>query len=349
MVKAKKNMSSVAESLGVSRSTVSLVLNGREREARINHDTAERIRNYCREVGYQPNIHSRRMQSKIVRNIMVCVAPDICAPDSENVFSDSNFSGILGGVVTAAARHDVKTSLCLCNFNAPDTRELVFNSFHSREIDGMIYYGMDIPASWSEGIIAEKFNIVGVNSNPVAGISNVDADNYGGTMNMVTEFLLKRGRRNFVYIGGTALSVVSHERYRGFIDALGAYNIRFDEANYIKGDFIEDTAASRLREYLDTASVIPDAVVCANDRMAIGAVRSLLNRGLRVPEDVAVCGSEGIELVDYVNPTIATWNQHSKKIGQRAFELLWDKVNGKEVKNAVVEASLKSGRSIPQE
>ena len=111
-------MSAVAESLGVSRCTVSLVLNGRDREARIRPETAERIREYCREIGYQPNIHSRRMQSRIVHNIMVCVAPFICSPDRENVFSDGNFSSILGGIVTSAAELDVKVSLCLCNFNA---------------------------------------------------------------------------------------------------------------------------------------------------------------------------------------------------------------------------------------
>ena len=153
MVKPKKSMSTVAKALGVSRCTVSLVLNGREKEARISPDTAERIRKFCSEIGYQPNIHSRRMQSNIVRNIMVCVDSKICAPDSDNLFSDGNFSGILGGIVQAATKEDVKTTLSTWHFSTPDTREFVFNCFRSREIDGLIFYGMDMPDSWSPTII----------------------------------------------------------------------------------------------------------------------------------------------------------------------------------------------------
>ena len=347
MEKSRKSMSAVADTLGVSRCTVSLVLNGRDREARISPDTAQRIKDYCREIGYQPNIHSRRMQSEIVRNIMVCVAPHIYSPDWENVFSDGSFSGIFGGVVTAAAEQNVKASLSLCNFGSPETKDQVFNSFLSREIDGMIFYGMDIPGSWSQEIIENRFNIVGVNSNPVAGINTVVADNYGGTRQMVTEFLLKRGKRNFIYIGGTALSLVNHERYRGFVDALGAYKIVFNEAKYLKCDFMEEVAMEKMQEYIDTHSELPDAVVCANDRMAIGVMKSLFANGIRIPEDVAVCGSEGIELAYYVSPTLATWDQHPKELGRRAFELLWSKVNGKDAQNQVVDFSLCDGNSVP--
>ena len=348
MVKAKKNMCIVAQHLGVSRSTVSLVLNGREREARISTETAERIRNYCREVGYLPNIHSRRMQSKIVRNIMVCVASSICSPDTDNVFSDGIFYNILGGVTTAAAKQQVTTTICITNFNRPETRETVFNRFRSREIDGMIFYGMDIPESWTQDIIDEKFNIVGINSNPAAGIHNVDADNYGGTRSMVTEFLLKRGCKSFLFFGGTALSLVSRERYRGFVDALGAYGIYFSEKDYIKADFMEDTAQKLAQEYIDSGAVLPDAIVCANDRMAIGVVKTLLANGVKIPDDVAVCGSEGIELARYTVPPIATFDQHSKEMGKCAFELLWDKINGKEVENIVVDVNLVPGGTAPE-
>ena len=347
MEKSKKSMTAVADALGVSRCTVSLVLSGRDREARIKPETAERIRDYCRKVGYQPNIHSRRMQSKIVRNIMVCVAPYICSPDRENVFSDGNFSGILGGIVTAAAAQNVNVSLSLCHFNQPETRDIVFNSFLSREVDGMIFYGMDIPENWLPDIVNEKFHIVGVHSNPAVGINNVDADNYRATRLMVTEFMLKRGRRRFVYVGGTALSPVNRERYRGFVDALGAYNIVFSEDKYIKSDFMEDVAAAKINDYIKNCPEMPDAIVCANDRMAIGVLKALLANGIRVPEDVAVCGSEGVELSRYVNPTLATWDQRSKEMGRAAFELLWHKVNGKEVENIVVEAELCEGTSIP--
>lgn len=341
-------MSTVAKALGVSRCTVSLVLNGREKEARISPDTAERIRKFCREIGYQPNIHSRRMQSNIVRNIMVCVDSKICAPDSDNLFSDGNFSGILGGIVQAATKEDVKTTLSTWHFSTPDTREFVFNSFRSREIDGLIFYGMDMPDSWSPTIIEEKFHIVGIHSNPIPGIHTVDANNYHGSYRMVTEFLLKRNCRSFIYIGGTALSLVNRERYKGFTDALTSYGISFSESDYIKADFMENTAACKIQEFIDSRRPLPDAVVCANDRMAIGVVKTLLANGIKVPDDVAVCGSEGIELTRYVYPTIATFDQHPTEIGKKAFELLWNKINGKEVQNVIVEESLLPGESIPQ-
>ncbi len=348
MVKPKKSMSTIAESLGVSRCTVSLVLNGREREARISSDTAERIRKFCRDIGYQPNIHSRRMQSSIVRNIMVCVDPLIGAPDKDNLFSDGNFSGILGGIVTAATNEDVKTTICTWHFSQPDTQELVFNSFRSREIDGLIFYGMDMPDSWSQAVIDENFHIVGIHSNPVAGIHTVDANNYHASRQMVIEFLLKRNCRKFLYVGGTALSLVSRERFRGFTDALASYGIAFLEKNYIKADFMENIASAKLQEFIDSRQPLPDAIVCANDRMAIGVMNTLVKNGIRVPEDVAVCGSEGIELTRYVHPTIATFDQHSKEIGRKAFELLWNKINGRDVQNIVVDYELVPGESIPQ-
>ena len=104
----------------------------------------------------------------------------------------------------------------------------------------------------------------------------------------------------------------------------------------------------KMQEYIDTHCELPDAVVCANDRMAIGVMKTLLANGIRVPEDVAVCGSEGIELAYYVSPTLATWDQHPKELGRRAFELLWRKVNGKEAENQMVDFSLRDGNSVPE-
>ena len=348
MVKTKKSMSTVAKSLGVSRCTVSLVLNGRAREARISTDTAERIRKFCSEIGYQPNIHSRRMQSNIVRNIMVCVDPQICAPDRDNLFSDDIFSNILGGIITAATNEDVKTTLSTWNFSASATRELVFNSFRSKEIDGLIYYGMDIPHSWSKTIIEENFHIVGIHSNPIDGINTVDANNYHASRRMVTEFLLKRNRSNFMYISGPASNPVNMARFQGFTDALDSFGISFNKIYLLEANFMEDTASMKMQEFIDSQHPLPDAIVCANDRMAIGTVKTLLKNGIRVPEDIAVCGSEGIELSRYVHPTIATFDQHSKEIGKKAFELLWNKINGKAVQNIIIEDELVPGESIPQ-
>ncbi|HOX32791.1 MAG TPA: substrate-binding domain-containing protein, partial [Spirochaetales bacterium] len=126
---------------------------------------------------------------------------------------------------------------------------------------------------------------------------------------LAAERLLATGRRRPAFIGGPRIESEVQERYRGFAETLAAAGLRLDPALVFYGDFEEGRGASLAAELVDRHSGI-DAIFANSDLMAIGAIRSLLARGVRVPEEVAVIGFDDLGLSSYVSPALTTISQH---------------------------------------
>ena len=331
------SLADIARTLGVSGCTVSVVLNNRDKEARINAKTAERIREYCRQIGYQPNIHTRRMQSKIVRNIMFYTSSY-----AGNANIDNIVAGILGGVLDRASEEKVTITMRCGKFSSAD--EMIFNSFRSREIDGLILYGAEVPESWRQVFRDESRNVVGINMHSCECIQTVNIDNRALSRTMTEEFLLKRGRRRFLYLGGTVLSKPGNDRYAGFREALECAGVDFPEENFHICNFSPDLARETVEKVLDSGSM-PDAIVCANDLMAAEVIELLKSRNISIPGSIAVTGGDGIDAVRYISPELTGFDCQPILLGRTAFDMIWDKVNGKSVSDIISPGVLTAGAS----
>ena len=311
-------LSKIAKELGVCKATVSLVLNGKAKENRISEATIQKVSAYCRERNYMPNIHASRMRQEVVQNIMVLLNASGSNFGEESTFIDYNVNRILEGV--SAKAEECGYSVTLRRFYDNMDPQKLFNCFRNREVDGMIYYGLDIPEEWLKVINAEKSRIVGVGITP-GKVPCVNVDNYSISCEL-TRHLLANGRKTFFYLKGTEASHPSRERFRGFTDTLRAAGISFDPDTMSRnGQFSEKQGRAITAELIATGK-LPDTIVCANDKMAVGAISALAEANIQVPETVAVAGADNIALGRYLSPGLTTFDNCAGDLGKSAAELL---------------------------
>lgn len=327
----KYSLAKIAEELGVSKATVSLVLNGKAHQARISEELETRIKEFCGKINYVPNIHAQRINSRFAKNFGFLLN-QATRVDDDNPFGDYNVSTILGGAVLAAERIGCRISVQLYNKGMDETP--VFNWLRNNEIDGIIYYGLDIPEEWKETFAKEKRCIVGIGVAPDKNISSVNTDNFK-ISHELGEYLIKSGKRNFLYLSG--MGFVSNERKGGFLAACGEHGIELSEENIIAADFSE-TAAENVIFDRDMTGI--DAIVCANDDMAIGAMKALKRRGISVPNEISVSGGDNILIGQYFSPSLTTFNNHQHELGEAAVECMARMLRDGAAENAVIPSEL---------
>ena len=327
----------IAKEVGVCKATVSLVLNGKARQHHISEATIRTVEEYCRSINYRPNIHAIRMGRKIVGNVMFLLNTGD-GYSRTNSFSDYNVAQITGGIAHEARKAGCSLSVRI--FEPGMDGEIIFDCFRNHEIDGMIYYGMTIPDAWMQVFQHEHCKVVGIGIRPQDGVSTVNINNRQ-ISRILTEQLIRRGCRKFFYFSGTADSYPGTERYAGFREALASHRIPWLEKNCFAGNFDERTAGSMMAEFIARKKPLPDAVVCANDGMAIGVIRALRQHGISIPQRVAVTGGDNIMLADYLSPSLTTFDNRAETMGAEAFRLLSRQINdGSGIQNLILPSEI---------
>jgi LacI family transcriptional regulator len=335
----KHSLSSIAGELGVSKATVSLVINGYGRKNRISYSLEQRILEYCRRVNYRPNIHARRLNCREVRNVGVLLGR-WSAPAEPTPFADENIAKVVGGIATATHAEGYRFTVQL--YQAGMDPNLAAEWFSTREIDGLIFYGFEPPRNWTDAMIATNRPIVGVSHQPASGFATVNIDNFKQSY-QITEYLIKKsGRRSFLFLKGSSGSYPGEERLRGFLAALDAHKIEIPSQNLLDGHFERDLATGLIEQRLRAGQLTCDAIVAANDYMAIGAVIALKRAGLSVPGQIAVAGADNVQIGQAVIPTLTTYDYLPYEMGKAAFHLLLGHIREKSTRhvNVVLESSL---------
>ena len=322
------SLAKIANELGVSKATVSFVLNGKARQARISTEVEERIKKFCKEVNYVPNIHAQRINRKFVRNIGFLVNQST-KKDDFNPFADYNIGGIMGGIAITAESIGCRAAIQLYNSKMDESR--VFDWLRNHEIDGLIYYGLDMPEKWIKTFADEKRCVAGIGIEPCENISSVNIDNYNCSKKL-TEHLISTGRKNFVYMSGIDGSYVSDERKRGFIDACADYGIEIDKKRIVSAGFSESMAEKIVLEQKFDA----DAIICANDDMAIGVMKALKKLNIDIPSETAVAGGDDIGIGRYFSPSLTTFSNMQYELGASAVKCVIRMIKGKDTENIVL-------------
>ncbi|MFA6103823.1 MAG: LacI family DNA-binding transcriptional regulator [Victivallaceae bacterium] len=330
------SLDKIAKDIGVSKATVSLILSGKAEQSRISAETEEKVKNYCRQINYLPNIHAQRMNQKLVKNIGILIET------GENIGEDSplsefNIAQIIGGIAIASEKAGYSFSVRIYRDGMDEQQ--IFNSFRNKEIAGLIYYGFKIPEAWKKVFAAENRHVTGIGIYPEPDISSVNIDNFEVSYRL-TEYLLRQGRRRFIYLGGMASSYPGTERYNGFKAALQDNQIEFSEKNLFRCDFNEFKANEIVKKFFGNKKNHADAVVCANDAMAIGATLGLRESGFKVPQDIAVTGADNISLGRYFSPALTTFDNRPRLLGEKAFEALMGSINGNGCGHLILKSEL---------
>ncbi len=310
----RRNPSSadVARLAGVSPTTVSFVINGR-RDILIPEETRARVLRVARELGYLPNSLARSLARGRTQTVGVIV-PSL----------DSSFSAhIVQGVQDACFEQGYRVLLTHSQHD-PTIEAKEVDLLLEHRVDGLIGVASDetvLPmAGWLDAVIREGVACVVVDDCTYAGKADcVASDDEGGARQAVGH-LLGRGHRRIAHLCAGARTSTARDRRRGYAAALAAAGVALDEA-LVTGEAFEMPDPARSLRALLGLPHPPTALFAANDYMAADALEALRERGVRVPEDMALVGYGDTRVGRYLHLT--TVRQDPQRMGRAAAQRLF--------------------------
>jgi DNA-binding LacI/PurR family transcriptional regulator/serine phosphatase RsbU (regulator of sigma subunit) len=164
---------------------------------------------------------------------------------------------------------------------------------------------------------------------PLPGIPSVTVDNASGLREAVTNLVTQRSLRSIAFISGPLANQESQLRHAVFRSVLEQFGVTWDPHLVVAGDFTRPSGAAAVRELLDRRHASFQAIVAANDYMALGAMQELLSRGVRVPEQVAIIGFDDVAEARFAPVPLSTVRQPMYRVGRCAFELVHEQLCGR--------------------
>ena len=314
---APMTMKDIARELGISVATVSRALKD---SPRISEERRRMIQQYAREHNFYPNVigaalrHSRVASSKVI---------GVIVPE----FTHYYFSSVLTGIEEAAIARGYYIMVALSN-EQYEREARICEMFHRQKVCGVIVSQAKDTQSYEHfqklidsGIPMVFYDRIctGVNA------SRVVVDDYMGAFNAVT-YLIETGCRRIAFYGAPMQLEISKNRFNGYKDALLKRGLKFDEHLMRICDNRQD--AELITPELFDGDYYPDSFFAVNDDTAIGILYTVKRMGLRVPEDISICGFTNGQRAVACDPMLTTVEQRGKRVGEEAAEILIDKVEG---------------------
>ena len=312
----------VAKRAGVSPATVSRVING---TANVDPAKKERVLTVIEETGFKPNELARALFKKSSKIIGVIV------PNIENAF----FSELARAIDEEAYQNNYR--ILLCNSQNDTEKELLnIQTLSQLQADGIIIMTNSEGLAGKIGDCSVPFVILDRKIEGLNEIAFIEADHYkGGRMAM--EHLLRCGCKNVVCMRGPQKFSSGQQRFLGYQDVCRENGLKEQwldcDYDYEEGLHV---AEKLLREYPDV-----DGILACNDMVAIAAYKILLNKGLRVPEDVQLMGFDNIRFSRLFAPEFSTIIQPIREMGTLAVQVIVRYANGEPIrKENVFDVSL---------
>ncbi|MBD2866109.1 LacI family DNA-binding transcriptional regulator [Paenibacillus oceani] len=305
-------LESIAKLSGVSRGTVSRVINN---QPGVKPAVRERVLGVIAETGYVPNPQARSLAGGRTENIGVVVFGN-----SPLFLSHHLFFEVLQGIQS----HSTLNAYDLVLFSNRSDRDAEYwkRIGDKRKVDGLIIMGERIQESYLQYYYERDipFVLVGKRLSDNIPLFCVTSDYRKGAYEG-TKHLLDQGQRKIVLIRGLLNTYHENERYAGYVQALEEAGLGPDESLMLYGQAEKQTAYAEMSRLLE-GGVTFDGVFSGNDLMAFGASEAMKERGLRIPQDVAVVGYDDIEAAQYFAPPLTSVRQDKRRIGQEATQLL---------------------------
>jgi DNA-binding LacI/PurR family transcriptional regulator len=298
----------IARMAGVAHSTVSRALRN---SPLVNSETTERIQRIAREAGYRTSLAARSLVTRRSDTIGVVVT---------NI-ADPFVAGVVSGVEETADQRGL--SVFLANCNAEPEREVrVARKFEERRVDGIIVTASRVGAQYVPLLTHMQVPIVLLNNqHPSQYAHSVMIANVEASLT-ATWHLIQLGHRRIAYLGDRCGYQSDAERQQGYRRALQEAGISLDPLLLVHGNGKPEGAESAMAELLDLAAP-PTAVFCYNDMSALGALRQIRERGMKIPGDISIIGFDDIYFSQYLDPPMTTVRQPMRQMGRIAMETLF--------------------------
>lgn len=305
---ARKTIKEIAQECGVSLSTVSLVLNN---NPRISEETRKRVLAAVAKYEYQPNAFARSLASKSSSALSVVV------PHLNHVFADVYFGEIVSGIYERATDLGYKVLLDMANHKFVNSQEYI-RLLQSRRVDGMLFIGSSIHDKYLLEFGYNPYAFILVNHFfPQSKINCIMAD-YAESGRIAAQHLIDFGHRHIGLITGTNTHT-SREFHTNFVSTLEKAGVGKEDVPWADGWFTEQGGYEAAEWLMDRFPKLT-ALMAANDKMAVGAIRQLVHRGLRVPQDVSVMGMDDTPNARFMTPGLTTIRHDLYKIGSQAVD-----------------------------
>ena len=301
----------IAELAGVSRATVSRVVNN---HPNVSEKRRKHIQKIIDETGYQPNLAARSLVSQRTQLLGLVIPRSV-----HGFFTDPYFPRLVEGITQACNQYGYTLSLSLF-YSEEDEREFFPRMTRKGLMDGIIVQATGLGERLSE---VSQWNVPYIFAGRpvgISGVSYIDVDNIQGAYNAVAH-LAQLGYKKIATVTGALNTTAGIDRLEGYRQALSDRGLELGDHLISDGEFSEFGAYFSTKRLLQHQ---PDAIFCASDAMAIGVMKALRNEGLLVPDDIALVGFDDLLPATLTAPQLTTVRQPVRKFGFKATETLID-------------------------
>ena len=309
----------VATLAGVSRTTVSFVLNDRT-DVKIPEETRRRVLDAAKELGYHPHASARRLAGGRTHVIAL-----VLRQSPEQVASDAVLAETLRGLAAAARTGGFRVMVEALDDASGSYADLL----RAQHADGLVVSGPRVDDPSLIELVRDGFPIVLQGALPDLGAPSVDVDNVAGARGAV-EHLISLGHRRIACITNAPLVyTAAQERLAGYRQAMAAAGLDADPDLVAEAAFDAPSGHAAMAGLLARTQF--DAAFVASDVVALGAIGALREAGKRVPLDVSVVGFDDIPLAGYFDPPLTTVRLPAYELGQAAGRALLERIADREI------------------
>ncbi|MFC5452754.1 LacI family DNA-binding transcriptional regulator [Paenibacillus aestuarii] len=337
MKKSEINSTEIARLAGVSRSTVSRVINN---YSNVPAETRDKVLKVIQQYNYFPNVSAQVLAGKRARTIGLFLI------NQGSVSGDILTNMLIVSVIEHASAHGYYVLTHIIR-NAKDTEVIqnVREIFFQRRIDGGIFIGASNREPFIEELVEEGF-VIGIVDQELSDHPEpnriVSKFNNDSGMKQAVAYLAGLGHSQIGVINGDMNRLSGMTKYEGFTTAMGMCGLQVNPDWVLDGDFNETSGYQAIQTLMQKGVALPSAIIAANDSVAFGAIRGLKEHGLRVPDDISVIGFDDHAMSAKHHPALTTIRVDFGDMLKRMTSYLITKIeqNTPDIKEITIDCSL---------
>lgn len=308
----------VAREAGVSRTTVSLVLNNSPNSG-ISEETRCRVIDVSRRLNYHPNVTGKRLASGRTHTVAF-----VMHQDPDRAAADLFLPQVLRGLNACLRESDYH--ILFRPVDPRSSRDGYAYLVYEGHVDGVVLSGPQLEESEAVALHSQGLPVVVTGRLPGHDVPFVDADNYQGAQ-LATNHIISLGHRRIGLITNAPVTyIASRERYRGYQDSLLAADLIYEPELVQEGNFTSKSGYRAMDSLLDLSEP-PTAVFVASDVVAFGAIQAIKARGQDIPQDIALVGFDDVSVSQFVEPFLTTIHLPAYELGWKAGQLSLELIN----------------------
>lgn len=314
--KPETTIHDIAKKLNISASTVSRALN---ENPLISETTRKKIKKAAIEMGYRPNVMAANFRTRRTNTIGVIVP----------LINRHFFSSVISGIEEVAYKQGFAVTISQSNDNF-EKESKIAHALYANRVDGLILsIGMGTQSYDHLKLFSDR-NIPLVFFDRIVDeipAHKIVIDDFGGAYR-ATQHLIEQGRKQVAHIGGPLNLQIYAKREAGYRQAINDAGLQINDNYILHNSLTRDDGIKAIRKIL-SGKQRPDAIFCANDTTALSAIIHLNEKGIKVPEEIAIVGFSNEPFSEIVTPSITTIKQPGFEMGKKAAELLIKQISSK--------------------